>query len=135
MKKIMTFLVAGLIIVSALAINACKKTDTNTNAEDWTPTTYVVMDARDSDTVTCVYCGAKLGKCHEILEYVDKCFYCPTHSHVHWFSVTDTCVIEDQTGDCDYQFVREHKHVITPSAVQGFYWHSFHVGGSGGGGH
>ena len=135
MKKIMTFLVAGLIIVSAIAISSCKKTNTNANADDAIPTTFDFVDLRDEtpDFVTCYYCGDTIWKCYDNPPYIDYCFYCPEHSHIDWFEVGDNCYDPNQSGECEYKFKCRHRHVIT--YMKQLHAHSWHVGGSGNGGH
>jgi hypothetical protein len=143
MKKfIMTFLVAGLVITSVLSLNSCKKTDTNANVdnEEWVPTfdefiTYEeIQDEGTRDSyVECYYCGFHIPACPDDPPYVDHCHFCATHSHVHWFEPEDDCYSPNQVGECPYKFVRRHRHVITYAPLSGFYWHSFHAGGAGGG--
>lgn len=143
MKKfIMAFLVAGLMITSVLSLNSCKKTDTNANVdnEEWIPTfdefiTYEeIQDEETRDSyVECYYCGFHIPACPDDPPYVDHCHFCATHSHVHWFEPEDDCYSPNQVGECPYKFVRRHRHVITYAPLSGFYWHSFHAGGAGGG--
>lgn len=143
MKKfIMAFLVAGLMITSVLSLNSCKKTDTNANVdnEEWIPTfdefiTYEeIQDEGTRDSyVECYYCGFHIPACPDDPPYVDHCHFCATHSHVHWFEPEDDCYSPNQVGECPYKFVRRHRHVITYAPLSGFYWHSFHAGGAGGG--
>lgn len=143
MKKfIMTFLVAGLMITSVLCLNSCKKTDTNANAdnEEWVPTfddfiTYEeIQDEETRDSyVECFYCGFHIPACPDDPPYENHCHFCATHSHIHWFEPEDNCYSPNQVGECPYKFVRRHRHVITYAPLSGFYWHSFHAGGAGGG--
>ena len=143
MKKfIMTFLVAGLMITSVLCLNSCKKTDTNANAdnEEWVPTfddfiTYEeIQDEETRDSyVECFYCGFHIPACPDDPPYENHCHLCLTHSHIHWFNAEDNCYSPNQVGECPYKFVRRHRHVITYAPLSGFYWHSFHAGGAGGG--
>lgn len=143
MKKfIMAFLVAGLMITSVLSLNSCKKTDTNANVdnEEWIPTfdefiTYEeIQDEGTRDSyVECYYCGFHIPACPDDPPYENHCHFCATHSHVHWFEPEDDCYSPNQVGECPYKFVRRHRHVITYAPLSGFYWHSFHAGGAGGG--
>ena len=142
MKKfIMTFLVAGLMITSVLSLNSCKKTDTNANADkEWVPTfdefiTYEeIQDEGTRDSyVECYYCGFHIPACPDDPPYENHCHFCATHSHIHWFEPEDDCYSPNQVGECPYKFVRRHRHVITYAPLSGFYWHSFHAGGAGGG--
>ena len=143
MKKfIMTFLVAGLMITSVLCLNSCKKTDTNASVdnEEWVPTfdefiTYEeIQDEGTRDSyVECYYCGFHIPACPDDPPYENHCHFCATHSHVHWFEPEDDCYSPNQVGECPYKFVRRHRHVITYAPLSGFYWHSFHAGGAGGG--
>ena len=143
MKKfIMAFLVAGLMITSVLSLNSCKKTDTNANVdnEEWIPTfdefiTYEeIQDEGTRDSyVECYYCGFHIPACPDDPPYVDHCHFCATHSHIHDFEPGDNCYSPNQVGECPYKFVRRHRHVITYAPLSGFYWHSFHAGGAGGG--
>lgn len=143
MKKfIMTFLVAGLMITSVLSLNSCKKTDTNANADkEWVPTfdDFITDEeiqnegtTRDS-YVECYYCGFHIPACPDDPPYENHCHLCLTHSHIHWFNAEDNCYSPNQVGECPYKFVRRHMHVITYAPLSGFYWHSFHGGGAGGG--
>ena len=143
MKKfIMTFLVAGLVITSVLSLSSCKKTDTNASVdnEEWVPTfdefiTYEeIQDEGTRDSyVECYYCGFHIPACPDDPPYENHCHFCATHSHVHWFEPEDDCYSPNQVGECPYKFVRRHRHVITYAPLSGFYWHSFHAGGAGGG--
>ena len=138
----MAFLVAGLMITSVLSLNSCKKTDTNANVdnEEWIPTfdefiTYEeIQDEGTRDSyVECYYCGFHIPACPDDPPYENHCHFCATHSHVHWFEPEDDCYSPNQVGECPYKFVRRHRHVITYAPLSGFYWHSFHAGGAGGG--
>ena len=139
-KLIMTFLVAGLIIVSAVSFSSCKKTDTDA---DWTPTTYDYFSFEKDDPIPpswiiCAYdfCNDTIYACDHVLEWQNNCFLCEVHSHEHWFEPNDDCTLPGQVGECRYKFVRRHKHVMTYSPyLYGFFHHSFHAGGAGGGHH
>lgn len=135
-KLILSFLVAGLMITSALSLNSCKKKDTNTNNEGWIPTTYsIIEDTPDREGgffVICYFCNDTIWRCDDNPPYIDECFYCPTHSHIEWFEADEDCYDPYQTGECVYKFVRKHRHVITYTPH--FHWQSWHVGGGASGG-
>jgi hypothetical protein len=143
-KLILSFLVAGMLITSAWSLNSCKKT-TNANDEEWVPsvddfityefiTSEEIQDEEDRDSyIECTYCGFHIPACPHDPPYVNKCHYCPEHSHIHWFEANENCYSPNQVGECQYKFVRRHRHVITYAPLSGYYWHSFHAGGAGGG--
>lgn len=146
MKKfIMFFLVAGLMTTSILSLNSCKKTDkdTNANAEEWIPTvddfiTYETIQddgTRDGEGsyIECTYCGFHIPACPDDPPYENNCHFCQQHSHIHDFGPGDDCYSPHQVGTCRYRFVRTHRHIITYAPLSGYYWHSFHAGGAGGG--
>lgn len=136
MKKMMfSFLVAGMMIISALSFNSCKQT-TDANNEEWVPTTYIIAEdipgREGAEFVICYFCGDTIWKCYDNPPYEYECFLCPTHSHIEWFGPNDDCYDPYQTGSCEYKFVREHKHVITYTPR--FHWQSWHIGGGASGG-
>lgn len=141
MKKfVLSFLVAGLIITSVLSLGSCKKTDTNstTNTEEWIPTVYEViypndLQIKEEPPVYCYYClpdTVLIHRCEDPIQWVNEAFYCPQHSHVHYFNATDNCYSPTQLY-CQYRGVRNHYHIMT---YHGWYWHGSHVGGGAGSG-
>lgn len=138
-KLILSLFVAGLMITSAWSLNSCKKANTNSNAnnEEWIPTTYSVITEEEperegADYVICYFCQDTIWKCLDNVPYVEECFYCPTHSHIEWFEADEDCYDPYQTGECEYKFVRRHRHIITYTPR--FHWHSWHIGGGAYGG-
>ena len=143
MKKfIMTFLVAGLMITSALSLSSCKKTVTDASSEEWIPIVYDVISPegnfRDGDeTLQCPYhniCtinGGILNLCDDEVAWVDHCLYCSTHSHKHCFEATDDCSVPNQIQNCKYKGKRKHFHIVTYH--RDFYYNGWHVGGGCGG--
>jgi hypothetical protein len=135
MKKfIMTFLVAGLLITSALSLSSCKKTDTSANAnnEEWIPTVCNVIAAdglRSGGTMECYYCGATIYQCfHAPSEILHDWYYdCPEHSHYHCFDASGNCTFPGQVEPCPFKGVRTHRHIITYH--DNFTMNSWHVGG------
>ena len=140
MKKfIMTFLVAGLMITSALSLSSCKKTVTDANQEEWIPIVYDIVSPDGSQSISrdgvitmqCYYCTNPLYQCTDTIEFVDHCLYCPTHSHKHCFEANDNCDYTNQVRPCRYKGVRKHFHIITSHIDYDF--HGWHVGGGCGG--
>ena len=136
MKKfIMTFLVAGLMITSVLSLSSCNKKETNpnANAEEWVPIVYNVvtpdMSQNLRDYEVCPYCGDSIVLCPHTLDWIDRAFYCPEHSHVHCFEATDNCDAP-LFHNCRYRGVRKHYHILTRS-VENWSWHGAHTGGGG----
>jgi len=146
MKKfIMIFLVAGLMITSALSLSSCKKTDTNASEEEWVPTTITVVTndnpfSRDEPTMNCYYCTARVALCNHGVQW-NNGEVCPLgawdatenpngHYHEHKFSATRNCRPEGYTTQwgCPYNMVRKHRHLV-------IYWQTgydnhWHLGGN-----
>ena len=140
-KLVMTFLVVSLFVTTALSLSSCKKTDTASTDKEWVPSTddFVTYEVVPDDEtgirsyVECYYCGYHIPACPDDPPYINKCHFCPEHSHVHWFEADEDCYSPYQIGQCQYKFVRRHRLVITYAPLSGYYWHSFHAGGAGGG--
>ncbi len=136
MKKfIMTFLVAGLMITSALSLSSCKKTtDTNASANEWIPTTFDFVGrgnglSRDVNDYKCPYDGITLNICnHGILWWsydpiTGEQIVCPLgawdsvenpdgHYHEHCFTAEDDCTPPGQTTYSCIHYGRKHRHVV-----------------------
>ena len=151
MKKfIMSFLVAGLMIVSALSLGSCKKTSTNGGS---IPTVYDVItvdeaqrlskDSGDGEWIDCYYCpghlmpdssaylGGRLYRCDDDPAYnpVDHTLLCYTHSHFHYFTATEDCTPPGQEYMyyCIYNQLRDHRHILTYTSL--YYFNGWHIGG------
>lgn len=160
MKKcLMSFLVAGLMIISAINLSSCKKTDTNGNTNmESIPTVYDVItneDAQrlskdggnggDGEYIDCYYCpdhlmpdslpypGGLLYRCDHFPHYNEEnhTLFCPVHSHVHYFTATERCTPpgQDNTYFCIYQGLREHRHILTYTSL--YFFNGWHIGGGG----
>lgn len=151
MKKfIMSFLVAGLLIISALNLSSCKKADTNVVTEESIPTVYDYISDKDiqsfskdgeGEWIECYYCPnfmhpdsaayplGRLYRCDDDPEFVDEAFFCETHSHVHLFQVTDDCTPPGQISPyfCVYKYLRLHRHIVT--YTDRYFFNGWHVGG------
>ena len=156
-KLIMSFLVASLLVTTALSLSSCKKTDTNENAntEEFIPTVYDVITVEDAQNLSngrdgdgeyidCYYCPNfihpdstayplnRLYRCDDNPPFVNEAFYCSTHSHVHYFDVTDDCTPPGQTEPyfCVYNGLRKHYHILT--YTHRYFFNGWHVGGGAG---
>lgn len=158
MKKfIMSFLVAGLVIISALSLNSCKKADTNgnTNMGASIPTVYDVItvedaqhfskDGREGEYIDCYYCpnfhfpeqtvnpypDGRLYRCDHDIAYNEEnhTFLCEVHSHIHFFTAEENCTPPHQTSPyfCIYKGLREHRHILTYTSL--FFFNGWHIGG------
>ena len=104
MKKfIMTFLVAGLMITSALSLSSCKKTVTDASSEEWIPIVYDVISPEGN------------------FRDGDETLQCPYHN---------ICTINGGIR-CKYKGNRKHFHIVTYH--RDFYYNGWHVGGGCGG--
>lgn len=147
MKKfIMTFLVAGLMITSALSLSSCKKTDTNASEEEWVPTTYdLIMNDNPLTRVgnaDCPYCDDDVLPCNHGVNWRND-EVCPLgpydpvcnptgHYHDHSFTADDDCTPPNNPEyQCFWKKVRKHRHVVV--YWQGGWWNNWHLGGSVGG--
>ena len=133
MKRfIMTFLVASLMITSALSLSSCKKKDTDASTKEWIPVVCNIID-NDSPLVRsgaeCPYCSNPIAQCPDDPQWIDRAFYCPAHSHVHVFEATDNCLIPSFPS-CRYHGVRKHYHILTWT-TDSWNWHGTHSGGGG----
>lgn len=147
MKKfIMSFLVAGLVIVSAISLSSCKKTDTNGNAnmEEQIPTVYDLITSdgaqsltKDGEWIDCYYCTGgfnpypdnRLYMCEDHPLFINDAFYCEEHSHIHYFEATEDCTPPNQTSPyfCVYKGLRKHKHILT--YTPNYFFNGWHLGG------
>ncbi len=146
MKRLLTtFLVASLLITTALSFSSCKKTDTNANTEEWIPTVYNFVTAEDSSsrdkTADCPYCEYDVAFCnHGVQWWSAPDIYCPLgpydpvtnpigHFHEHIFLADEDCTPPGQSNYiCPYLGVRKHKHLVV-------YWQNgwdnhWHLGGA-----
>ena len=155
-KLIMPILVAGLMIISALSLGSCKKTDTNGNTNmESIPTVYDVITVEDAQNLSkdgewngeyieCYYCpnfihplhvpnpnDGLLYRCDDDIAFneEDHSLFCPTHSHVHLFSVDDNCTPPGQPTPyfCIYKGKREHRHILTYTSL--YFFNGWHIGG------
>jgi len=150
-KLVMTFLVASLLVTTALSLSSCKKTDTNENAntEEFIPTVYdyIIYDENQNPSkddgiwIDCYYCtqgfppqypGNRLYKCDHNPPYIYEAFYCAEHSHEHYFEATDDCTPPGQTQPyfCEYKGLRKHRHILTYTSR--YFFNGWHIGGGAG---
>ena len=153
MKRfIMTFLVAGLMITSALSLSSCKKTDTNASANGWIPTTFDFVGrdnglSRAVGDAVCPYDSVIVNYCnHGVLwwsydEHGEQ-IVCPLgpwdpvdrpngHYHEHCFRAYEDCTPPGQTTYICPNAGRNHRHLVV-------YWQQgwdnhWHLGGCGNG--
>jgi len=132
-KLLMSFLVAGLMITSALSLSSCKKT-TDTNKSEWIPTTFDFVRggnglSRGVNDYTCPYDGIVLNYCNHGVHWWNRDpitheqEICPLgpwdpdeneggHYHEHCFAANEDCTPPGQsTYSCPY-FGREHRHIV-----------------------
>lgn len=149
-KLVMTFMVASLLVSTALSLSSCKKTDTNENANtaEFIPTVYDYIFYEDIDSssrediwIDCYYCtqgfppqypGNRLYKCDHSLTFENQAFWCDVHSHEHYFTATQDCTPPGQTEPyfCEYNGLREHRHILTYTSR--WFFNGWHVGGGAG---
>lgn len=138
MKKfIITFLAAGLMIISALNLSSCKKT--TSSDVDEIPTTYinitdedVNIDSRDHEFIHCFYCPDPLYMCDHGYLPMPAGPMCEEHYHVHYFTPQMNCTpvgLEGTGYYCIHNGLRYHKHVLSYAPT----WHhnDWHLGGGG----
>lgn len=139
-RLLMSFLVAGLMITSALSLSSCKKTDTSANAnnEEWIPTVVTFVTSEDLHTdlrdappyYLCPYenCDTLIPLCDHYILFPD---YCTEHSHIHCFGPNDHCGTPTQQTNpyyyCRYMGVRKHIHVLNYTDI--WFHNDAHVGG------
>lgn len=152
-KLVMVFLVASLLVATALSLGSCKKTDTNENAntEEFFPTVYdYIIDedqnsSRDDEWIECYYCTQnfpnqypdnRIYKCEHNPPYVNEAFYCSEDSHIHYFEATDDCTPPGHVLPyfCEYRGVRRHRHILTYTSRYFFngWFEGWHIGGGAG---
>lgn len=149
-KLVMSFLVVGLMVVSAVSLSSCKKTSTNENenTEASIPVVYdyIIIDdedqslSKDEVWIDCYYCphfpihypNNRLYKCDHNPPFIDEAFDCEVHSHHHYFEVTDNCTPPGQVEPyfCEYNGFRKHMHILTYTSR--YFHNSWHLGGGAG---
>jgi hypothetical protein len=150
-RLLMTFLVAGLVIISALNLSSCNKKDTNSNAnnEEWIPTTFnlVTIDStsKDPTVAVCPYCGGPVYLCdHGVRwwDYIDGSdiqTICQLgaydsisnpegHYHEYCFNAWDDCTPPGQPNYICPRKGRYHRHIVV-LWQQGWDNH-WHLGGT-----
>ena len=142
----MTFLVAGLMITSAISLSSCSKTDTDTdaNAKEWIPTTFDFVTnnglTRDDTTAICPYCPKPVAKCDHGIDWrhgevcdlgaYDSISNTGGHYHDHCFNATgpnSNCIPAGQPDDFCPHKGRKHRHVVV--YWTGGFWNGWHLGG------
>lgn len=153
-RLLMSFLMAGLMITSALSLSSCKKT-TDTNGSKWIPTTFDFVGggnglSRDVHDFTCPYDGIILNYCNHGVQWwtrdpiTGEQTICPLgvwdpvenpdgHYHVHCFTSDVTpggggdCTPPGQTNYICKYYGREHRHIVV--IWQEGWDNHWHVGG------
>ena len=133
MKRLLTtFLVAGLLITTALSLSSCAKKDTTENAAEWIPTVFDPVPAKDGDLwINCDYCTEPVYLCTHGYEAWPNGPLCYEHYHFHCFSATEDCCPPGTPPNsyyCRYRYVRKHQHVVSFS-VNWPHHNDNHVGG------
>lgn len=148
MKKfIISIFVASLMITSALSLSSCNKKDTNSNKEEWIPTTvdFVTSGTKDPDVAVCPYCNGPVNLCdHGILWWNypgggDIQTICPFgaydsvtnpdgHYHEHCFTADQDCTPPGQPNYICPRQGRYHRHIVV-LWQQGWDNH-WHLGGT-----
>ena len=127
----MTFLVAGLMITSAISLSSCSKTDTDTdaNAKEWVPTTFDFVTnnglTRNDTVANCPYCEYDVKWCNHGIDWDNHevCDLGPFdpvdnpngHYHDHCFDATgpnSNCTPAGQPSTFCPHKGRKHRHVI-----------------------
>ena len=132
---LLSFLVASMLLTSALSLNSCKKNDTNANI-DGVPTVETIVPLRDDFFFECPYChdhilSGDMGHLHHFVPNGSSWIMLDADSV---FMENRGCEIPENPNYCPYaaqhRFHRHHIYYIL-HGPDGGYHNLWHVGGGG----